>query len=70
MDIERAEYGALQGARDTLQRYRPRLALCVYHYPKDFVQLARLIHGTKPGYRFYLAHAARHAEETVLFAAA
>lgn len=68
MDIEGAEYEALQGARATLERSRPKLALCVYHCPADFVRLARYIDGLDLGYGFYLAHSTVHAEESVLFA--
>lgn len=68
MDIEGAEYEALQGAAATLQRYRPKLALCVYHCPEDFVRLAKFIQALTLGYRFYLSHSTVHAEESVLFA--
>ncbi len=34
-DIEGAERHALLGARDTIAKYQPRIAFCVYHYPDD-----------------------------------
>jgi FkbM family methyltransferase len=68
MDIEGAEYEALQGAAATLQRYRPKLALCIYHCPEDFVRLARYVDKLTPGYRIFLRHLTVHAEETVLYA--
>ena len=34
-DIEGAEHQALRGARETLRRLRPRLAMSAYHLPDD-----------------------------------
>lgn len=34
-DIEGAERHALVGARQMLERWHPRIAFCVYHYPDD-----------------------------------
>ena len=68
MDIEGAEYEALQGAREVLRSNKPDLALCVYHSPEDLFRLARYVNDLRLGYRFYLGHFTIHAEETVLFA--
>jgi FkbM family methyltransferase len=68
MDIEGAEFESLRGAEQTIRRFRPQLAICVYHSPEDFVRLARLIDSFEPAYRFALGHFTIHAEETVLFA--
>jgi FkbM family methyltransferase len=68
MDIEGAEFDALQGARATLQQYHPQLALCVYHSPADFARLARFVDDLDLTYRFYLGHLTIHAEETILYA--
>ena len=35
MDIEGAERHAVAGARQTIQRFRPRMAICVYHLSDD-----------------------------------
>lgn len=70
MDIEGAEFEALQGAAQTLMDFKPQLALCVYHSVDDFSRLARYLDDLRLGYRFYLGHFTIHAEETVLFATA
>lgn len=70
MDIEGAEFEALKGARETLIRHKPDLALCVYHSREDFTRLARFVHDLDLGYRFALGHFTFHAEETVLYATA
>lgn len=68
MDIEGAELMALRGAADTIRRYRPRLAISIYHRLSDFLDIPEYIAGLVPGYRFYIRHLTIHAEETVLFA--
>jgi len=70
MDIEGAELLALQGARQTLKRFKPKLAVCVYHRLEDFFDIPDYLDSLNLGYRFYLRHFTIHAEETVLFARA
>lgn len=68
MDIEGSEYQALRGAEKTIQKYKPRLAICVYHKPEDIWELPWLIHEIHPEYRFYLRHYSFADNETVLYA--
>jgi FkbM family methyltransferase len=68
MDIEGAEFESLKGAEHAIKKFKPQLAICVYHSPQDFVRLAKLIHEFEPRYRFAMSHFTIHAEETVLFA--
>ncbi|GAB1234025.1 FkbM family methyltransferase [Ferrigenium sp. UT5] len=68
MDIEGAELEALKGAAETIRRYRPKLAISVYHRLPDFWEIPQWIDGLGAGYRFHLRHFTIHTEETVLFA--
>jgi FkbM family methyltransferase len=68
LDIEGAEESALRGAERTIKEMKPKMAVCLYHSPQDFVRLPRLLDQYCPDYKFYLKHATMHAEETVLFA--
>jgi len=43
MDIEGAEYEALLGARDIISKYKPGLAISLYHRPADLWQIPLLI---------------------------
>jgi FkbM family methyltransferase len=70
MDIEGAEVDALKGARGTLQRFAPALAICVYHKPRDLPDVVTLLHEIQPAYQLYLSHKAPVLGETVLFATA
>jgi FkbM family methyltransferase len=68
MDIEGAEKRALMGAGETIRKYRPQLAISIYHDMDHFASIPRWIADLNLGYRFYLDHFTIHAEETVLFA--
>jgi FkbM family methyltransferase len=70
MDIEGYELAALQGAEKTLCRFKPRLAISIYHSFFDFFKIPLFVHSLDLGYRFYLDHYSIHSEETVLYAAA
>lgn len=50
MDIEGSEKHALEGARTTLERYRPEMALCTYHGFDDAEVLPRLVLEIQPEY--------------------
>lgn len=67
MDIEGAEYAALEGARHTLAQFRPRLAVCVYHRPDDLLQIPRLLATLRPESQFRLRHHGPTLFETVLY---
>jgi len=54
MDIEGAEYEALLGAKETLQKHKPNLAICLYHKPQDLWELPLLIQEIEPSYDMYI----------------
>ena len=68
MDIEGAEFSALKGAVKTINKFKPKLAIALYHSLDDFVTIPKLISDLELGYKFYLGHYTIHAEETILFA--
>ncbi len=70
MDIEGAELGALQGAVQVLEQFRPSLAIALYHDVRDFVEIPTFLASLNLGYRFFLRHAYVDSTETVLFATA
>lgn len=53
-DVEGAEYEAIIGSRRTVERYRPALAVSLYHRAKDLFEIPLLLHRLNPEYRFYL----------------
>lgn len=70
MDIEGAELAALKGAAATLRRFRPKLAISLYHSLADFWRIPAYLQSLDCGYEYHLAHYTIHMEETVLFAIA
>jgi CDP-glycerol glycerophosphotransferase len=52
MDIEGSEIPALKGAMQTIRRFRPMLALCLYHKWDDVLTIPRFIAATGVEYRF------------------
>lgn len=51
MDIEGAEQRAIRGARGTISRFRPRMAICIYHVQGDDTMVPKLVAETYAGYR-------------------
>jgi FkbM family methyltransferase len=68
MDIEGAELFALKGATKVIKKFKPKLAISIYHSIDDFVCIPEFIHALGLGYKFYLGHFTTHLEETVLYA--
>ncbi len=61
MDIEGAERNALQGARDSIRRFRPRLAVSAYHLPDDPRVLRNEVSKAFARYRLQCDHARMEA---------
>lgn len=68
MDIECTEREALKGAANTIRKFTPKLAICIYHRWDDFVVLPDIILGLNRNYRFYFKHNCYNFWESVLFA--
>jgi FkbM family methyltransferase len=68
MDIEGAETDALLGMRETIQLFKPKLAVCIYHSAKELITLPLLIKSLHPGYKLYIRHHSPLFHETVCYA--
>lgn len=68
-DIEGYEQNALQGCQDIIKRYRPKIAISVYHLFNDLTVLPFRIRELSEWYRFRLRHNARTGGEIVLYCA-
>jgi FkbM family methyltransferase len=68
MDIEGAELEALKGAENLIRKFRPKLAISIYHKPEHFYQIIEYLNSLNLEYEFFLDHFTIHSEETILFA--
>lgn len=68
MDIEGSELAALKGAENTIRRYTPNLAICIYHKCEDILEIPKYIMSLGLNYRYYLRHHTMSVDETVFYA--
>jgi FkbM family methyltransferase len=68
MDIEGAEMSALEGGIETIRKFRPKLAIAIYHSLDDFFNIPNWILALGLDYEIFIDHYTIHAEETICFA--
>lgn len=51
MDIEGAEIEALKESRKIIERYKPKLAICIYRKPEDLFKIPILLREMRDDYR-------------------
>lgn len=67
MDIEGAELDALKGAEKTIEQFRPKLAISLYHKREDLYEIPIWIKSIMPNYKMYLRHYANKQWDLVLY---
>lgn len=68
MDIEGSELMALKGAEQTIRRFKPKLAICVYHRVEDLITIPQYIKSLNPDYNLYFRKYWPNAVDAVLYA--
>lgn len=68
MDIEGAERKTIEGAENIIKKYRPKLAICVYHRADDIFEIPLAIKKLVPEYKLYLRQHSNSLLDTVLYA--
>ncbi len=56
IDVEGAEKEMLQGAKNTLQQYKPKLCMAGYHRSEDIFALVNRVNEINGDYKIYLRH--------------
>jgi len=68
MDIEGSELNALKGSENTIKKFAPDLAICVYHKADDFITIPKYIKELRNDYKLYLKNNSKSCLETVVYA--
>lgn len=68
MDIEGAEIPALEGAKEVIQTFKPKLAISVYHKNDDLITIPALIKQYNPEYKFFFDYYTDTGAEAILYA--
>ena len=66
-DTEGEELNILKGAKETITKYKPKMAISVYHKPYDLLTIPQFIKELVPEYKFSLRHHSKSFSETVLY---
>ncbi len=67
LDIEGAEQNAINGAKETIQKYKPVLAVCIYHKAEDWYKIPEKILSIESNYKVYLRHYMEGIFESVMY---
>ena len=67
LDIEGAEQDALKGAENTIKKYHPILAICIYHKAEDWHKIPKIVLDMKKDYRVFLRHYMEGIYESVMY---
>ena len=67
MDVEGSETFAIDGAKETILKNHPRLAICVYHKGADLIDIPYHVFKIRNDYNIYLRHYSDGITETVMF---
>ena len=67
-DIEGSELDGLIGAKETIKKFKPKLAICIYHKTEDLWTIPKYLKEIVPEYKFYINHHSVNICESVLYA--
>ncbi|RLA73853.1 MAG: FkbM family methyltransferase [Epsilonproteobacteria bacterium] len=67
LDIEGAEQDAIEGARQTIARYTPVIACCIYHKADDWHKIPQKVLSINDRYNIYMRHYMEGIFETVMY---
>jgi len=66
-DVESYEYKMLLGAKESIKKWKPKVALSIYHNAVDFYSIPLLIKEINPEYKLAIRHHSSQLDDTVLY---
>ncbi len=67
VDIEGGEKDFIIGSKETIKKFKPQLAICVYHRSDDFFSIVDLILNINSKYKIYFRHHSFGFTESVMY---
>lgn len=67
LDIEGAEQDTIEGAKQTIKKYHPILAICIYHKAEDWYKIPNMVLDIRNDYKVYIRHYMEGIFETVMY---
>ncbi|MCX7998577.1 MAG: FkbM family methyltransferase, partial [Leptospiraceae bacterium] len=64
IDTEGAEKEIIKGAKETIRKFKPRMAIAAYHLPDDKEKIPELVLSIRDDYKFKLVN---KGEEDLFF---
>lgn len=68
LDVEGSELKTLEGAISTIKKWRPKLAISIYHKPEDILELPAFVEKLGLNYKYYIRQYQTRIYETTLYA--
>jgi recombinational DNA repair ATPase RecF len=68
LDVEGAEMNVVKGAINAINKFRPQMAISIYHNKNDLFEIIEFLNKNFENYLFKLAHYSPTIFETILYA--
>lgn len=68
LDIEGKEWDVMSSMADYIRKYRPDLAISIYHHLEDIWRIPLFIQSLCPDYKIYIRHQSNYYTETICYA--
>jgi FkbM family methyltransferase len=67
MDIEGSELDAIQGGADIIKKYKPDMAICIYHKDTHFYEISEAVLRIVPDYNMWFGHHSNTYEDSIIY---
>jgi len=67
LDVEASELMAILGAKETIAKFAPKMAICIYHRLDHIYEIPNLVLSIYPHYDIYLSHKTYGPMNTIMY---